>query len=625
MNRCRLLSFCGLSFFLLAMGCAQPARSQTAAVPDRARAERIESKLVEKTQEVERHLAKDPGPVEIREVTNGALVEAFTGNYAKAEQVYRIAFDEQNMMPGEHYGEMPWKVKDRKIKDANSIDFATESMGVLLKVYYPHFSAGFQKYLRDHAQASLVALQKHKVAVSYSNIYTMNFSNIILIAEALHDDAAAQYGYGRMDAWLDYTGRAGLHEFDSPTYNSVVLSALMMAYQYSESPHVHQRSAAALKYVWTDLAANYFAAARKMAGAKSRDYNFVYGTGGIDAYYFWQQFQDDFNGGLPLERAFLLEATKADAYYSDVKPFPADVPRFITQRYDEGEGKYRITYVTPQFALGVANGNYEAQDKMFAFDFATPKKGEGLPNTYLAITATGRPYGQDKSLDKSGHSKPHHLKTNLGAIQDKGFALLVAEPDARNDDTGSSTLYVDMVLPNAGELTLDGKKLSPGSHMDVKLASGQTFGLRVGSGCFAVRPFTAKDSAAADVGLHLISDSESEDNHAFRLSAPVSAAHPVGIGYLVNAEPCGGKDNPAEADLKAATLKESTKGKVWTVEAALPATVPQHPGALALDYDLGKFASTGARVNGAAFSTPPLKIDLLRGEGNQASQPAPVP
>lgn len=584
--------------------------SCAAQLPDRAdRAARLQQKLVEKTNEVDARSQKDPGPVEVREMTNGSLVAAGTGNYAQAERMFRLAYDEQNMMPGEHLGEMPWHVKKRTVHDANSIDFATECLGPLLIAYAPRFNPAFQKYMHEHAQAALVALANHKIPVTYSNIYTMNFSNQILIGEALHDEAAAQRGYKNMDNWLDYTGRAGLHEFDSPTYNSVVLSALMMVYQYSSSAHARQKAAEALKYVWTDLAANYFAASKKMAGAKSRDYNFLYGTGNIDCYYFWQGFQDDWNGGLPLERVFLLEATKPSGYWSDVKPFPADVDRVVSQRYDEGQQKYRYTFVTPEFAMGIANGNYDAQDKMFALDFASGKGGKGLPNVYLATTATGLPYGQDKSTDKSGHSKPHHLKNNLGAVQDKGLALMVADPNPRTGD-GAEMFYVDMVFPAAGTLTMDGKSISSSSKFEKKLGPEQVFGLHIGDTCVGVKVFTAEKSSVA---LSLKSDELSLANETFRLTAVVNTAHGASqVGYLVKAERCKGKENVAEAELKAAVMKQSTDGGVWTVDATVAGTK------LSLDYDLKSYESKAARVNDGVFTTPTLKVDLLR--ENQAAR-----
>ena len=571
------------------------------------RAARIREKLVEKTNEVDAKIQKSPSGTEIREATNGALVAASTGNYAQSERMFRAAYDEQKLVPGEDMGKMPWKIKNNDIKDANSIDFATECLGPLITGYSAKFSPAYQKYIRDHAQAALVALANHHIAVTYSNIYTMNFSNQILIGEALHDDAAAARGYKNLDTWIDYTNNAGLHEYDSPTYNSVVLSALMMIYQYSTNAHAKSQAAAGLRYVWTDLAANYFPADKMIAGAHSRDYNFLYGTGGIDIYYFWQAFQDDFNGGAPLERAFLYEATKPGGYYSNIKPFPADIPRFITQRFGDRPQDYRITFITPDFAIGTANGNYDPQDKLFAVDFA--QKGSGskkLPSVFFGITSTGLPYGLDKKKDSGGHVKPHHMRTNLGAIQNLGLALMVAEANPDND-AGHSTYFIDLVFPADGQFTLDGKPASATSTQDRKLERGQTIGLHIGNACLAVRPIVP-EGAAFDV--HMVSNSDSQEQGTFLLRAAVPTHGPQQVGYLANIVRCTEKGNPAETDLKSADIKASTTGHTWTVDASVKSGA--NAAALALHYDTSKFESTGYRVNGKDFTTPALNIKLMR-------------
>jgi hypothetical protein len=572
------------------------------------RAEILESRLLDVDMKMQDKLKRDPDPVEIRDITNGAMVALTSGNAPVAEKLLRLAYDQQDMHPGATFGEMPWNLHTRDVHDANAIDFATQSLGPILMGHSKQLSSAFLEYIRPHAAASLVALARQPVLVSYSNIYVMNFTNTILIAEFLHDDAMTKLGHQHLDAWLDYTGANGIHEFDSPTYNAVVMSSLYMGNQFSASAEVREKYRHALDYLWTDLTANYFPGAKKIAGAHSRDYDFLYGQGSIDAYFFIEDFQDDIAFNLSLERAFLLESTREGGYRSPLKHFGNETNRVITQRWDENLQKYRYTYITPNFAMGAANGQYGPQDKMFAVDFAGAmpgKKNKPIPNIFLATTTTGIPYGKDRTLDRSGHSKPKHLTNGLAAVQEKGFALLLADADPKSDKK-SETFYVDMVFPAVGDLTVNGEPVSVSTKLNHSIKAGDIIGLRVSSACFALKPF---GNLGPMTGQALKADEDGLSNGALRLSTSfqsVTHNEPMRSAYLAYAESCKGEGNSASTRLQRAQVKTTAMPHIWTVEAALGETV------LTIDYNPDDHASIRTKVNGADFKTAPLHVIELK-------------
>jgi hypothetical protein len=606
----RFQSFLGTVFLLLsALGFFTIHASAEHAPLSRAeRAQILQSRLLEVDMKMQDKLKRDPDPIEIRDITNGALVAITSGNAPVAEKLLRTAYDQQEMHPGANYGEMPWNLHTRDVHDANAIDFATQSLGPILMGHGKQLSPAFLDYIRPHAAASLIALARQPVLVSYSNIYVMNFTNTILIAEFLHDDAMTKLGYQHLDAWLDYTGSNGLHEFDSPTYNAVVMSSLYMGYQFSASADVREKYHRALDYLWADLTANYFPGAKKIAGAHSRDYDFLYGQGSIEAYYFVEGFQEEMAENLSLERAFLLESTKEGGYHSPLKHFGSETNRVVTQRWDENPEKYRYTYITPNFAMGIANGQYGPQDKMFSVDFAGSmpgKKDKPIPNIFLATTTTGIPYGKDRTLDRSGHAKPKHLTNGLAAVQEKGLALLLADADPKSDKK-SETFYVDMVLPSFGALTVNEEPVAISTRLNRSIKAGDTIGIRIGSACFALTPF---GDLGPITGQALKADEDGLSYGALRLSTTFhSETHnePMRSAYLAYAENCIGAGNSAATHLHGAKVKATAMPHNWTVEAALDNTV------LSIDYNPDDHAPIRTNVNGAEFKTPPLHVLELK-------------
>jgi hypothetical protein len=578
--------------------------AQIAAQSRQQRAQDLRSMLANNVAKLKEHLQRDPDPVEIREITNGALVALSTGDPAFAEKLLRLAYDQQNMRPGPNFGEMPWNLGTRTVHDANSIDFATESLGPILVGHARQLSPAFLAYIRPHATASLEELARQKVPVSYTNIYVMNLTNTILIAEYMHDDAMLKRGYQNLDNWLDYTHNNGIHEFDSPVYYAVVLGALYAGYQYSTSPAAHENFHRALDYLWTDMTANYFQGGNKLAGAHSRDYDFLSGIGNIDIYYYIEGFSDTTIAKPSLEQVVLLDSVLQGGYQPSVKHFSADDVRVVTQRWDEGPERYRYTYITPNFALGIANGQYGPQDKMFAVDFAPPTtggKGKDIPNIFLATTTTGIPYGKDRSLDRSGHSKPKHLSNGLAAVQENGFALLIAGPDAKSDKDADQ-FYLDMVLPAAGALTLNDKPVAVSSSLDQPIHAGDTIGIHIGKACFAVTPIAASGPGMEQM---LQADRDGLSDGALRLTTTFRTSnHTESMlsAYLVYAQSCTGAGNPAVSLLRSARVQASNGLHQRTIQAQLNGTT------LLIDYDLDQHASTVTKVNGVEFATAPLHI-----------------
>jgi hypothetical protein len=124
---------------------------------------------------------------------------------------------------------------------------------------------------------------------SYTNMYLMSTVNAILFGEIIQRelpdqkeraDQSIAVGYEMLDAWLGYTGATGgLHEFTSPTYTYVQLSALYPGFLFAGRKGARRQFKMALDWIWADTAANTFPPRGALSGPHSRDYDQLLGHG----------------------------------------------------------------------------------------------------------------------------------------------------------------------------------------------------------------------------------------------------------------------------------------------------------------------------------------------------------
>ena len=70
-----------------------------------------------------------------------------------------------------------------------------------------------------------------------------------------------------------------MHEFTSPTYTHVQLTALYAGYMYAAKPGAKAQFKKAIDCIWADTAANYYQPRADLSGAHSRDYDTLLGHG----------------------------------------------------------------------------------------------------------------------------------------------------------------------------------------------------------------------------------------------------------------------------------------------------------------------------------------------------------
>jgi hypothetical protein len=123
--------------------------------------------------------------------------------------------------------------------------------------------------------------------VSYTNMYLMATTTTILMGELAEQLPGMKaralisqnIGYEMWEEWLHFTEHNGFHEFLSPTYTNVQLSALYLGYMYAKRTGAREQFESVLDYLWAEIAANYYPPSGAMSGPHSRDYDFLLSHG----------------------------------------------------------------------------------------------------------------------------------------------------------------------------------------------------------------------------------------------------------------------------------------------------------------------------------------------------------
>jgi len=514
----------------------------------------------------------------IRDLPNAALAVLLLGEDPhQAEKLLDLCFAQQDMDPNSRtYGSVPWQIGHPDIHDENAIDFSNQAVGPILIHYGDKLSPEFKQRLIPHMKASFASMLRRKLPVSYTNIWLMRTVNMILMGQAIHDSAAEDEGYRELDQWIDYTRQAGIHEFDSPTYYLVDLNSLNLGYLYVSRPGAREKFKVILDYFWTDIAANCFVPNGVLSGPSSRNYSFLSSSAGMDLYLYFEGLRASILVAKPnFENIFVLETAAEQAYHPgrDLIALASEPERVVESRWDLTPDRNRYHYLTPDFAIGSASGDYGAQDKLITVELTD---GDKIPVITIIPDVFDSPYGTVKSLDRSGHSKPTHLPLHATCVQEKGALLALMDVDASKAPQTDS-LATNILLPaRAQRITLDDQPLSTKKLFETAAAKNCVIGVQNGKAGIAIRIFHADPVEGAELQTLLKLDADGMKNHAaryvayqYRGRAKRLADKHVGFGILILARKCESSEalSALVREAREAKIQDTRARDLWSVRA----------------------------------------------------------
>lgn len=481
---------CQLSFFILLLfGCVLATKAQK--IPTKAQVLTVaaaEGSLI--WQQVKASGEPDAN-LTSRDVFSYALVLCETGTHL--ERLPRL-FDLLLMMqdrdvlsPG--FGNFRWNWFDQKVVDFNAADFCMRSGTLLWINYRETLPINVKNQLHELLSYAIEGCMRHKVAPSYTNIALMNASNLILLGETLDKSEVAEEGYDRLRTVFQYTQKVGIHEFASPTYYGTDLDALVVLEAYCRQQQGREQAGALLELFWTDIAYNWHPKFNRLAGAHSRSYDYLHGTGYLDT----QLWRNGWSESAPVQDIDAVYAAQASWFPSpDVKDYARQFPRLVRESWGEKLQQSRTHFLQQDITVSTSAATYGRIDVPMSVD-GLDQSSAGV-RCYFQADGRSDPFGKSKVAADAAHQKSIHLTPFFTAVQDKADALALVIYRDKDIPEGTSTLASHWIMPlHTDGFWIDKQPIAfqEGEAVSVALRPGASLLVRSGTAALGVKiPWT---------------------------------------------------------------------------------------------------------------------------------------
>lgn len=454
---------------------------------------------------------------------------------SEVEQAYAWAEAMQDRDPASPtYGNFRWYRSNPKPIDRNAVEFCMSTATVTWMRYRDRLTPVGRAALERLMRYSVEGLKRHRVAPSYTNIYLEKTWNMIGLGQALNRPDVEAEGSRMLEQWLRFTWQNGITEYLSGTYYGVSFGPLEKIAQHAQDATTRSNADAGLRYLWTDVAANWFAPCARLGGACSREYNFQVGRNSSLLQRLNAVVQNDSSQYLPPP---LPEADWQGG--KTIIDLIDNVPRLVRQRWGDDPSHTIAHYVSSQFSIGSAAANYGPMDRPMTINIASPRRDRAPFITFL-MDARGDPYGIHPFQLPSGHAKARHLSPFLTSVQRGPEVLLVASDDPHR--WGSGYKYESMVptclqshltFPADMEISVGGRIIKqPAGSFTQKLAIDQPIFLRKGDVTIGVRVVWATSGKTTDLPIQLVADTEGRRKGVMRLTCIHEPKRPANSATL---------------------------------------------------------------------------------------------
>lgn len=374
------------------------------------------------------------------------------------------------------FGNFRWYWRAERPEDLNAVEFSMQQGILVWMRHKKRLDAEGAERLERLIRFSVEGIRRHRVAESYTNIFLMKTWNCIAIGEATGRPDLADEGYAMLDRWLLHTWDCGVHEYVSPTYYGVDLDSLGLIARFAGRRAGRRAAEAALRFFWTDIAANWFEPGLRLGGAHSRDYDYLTGHGYLDLHL-------KMAGWMPTDPAFapgtFLELCRWEPPRRLKRDVADPVPRMVHQRWGAEPWQRAANYTARRFSIG-SGTIYEPTGKQLVVNLPG---GPAMPVVNFLMDARGDAYGQKKEVTGGGHSKALHLVPFQMSVQHGADALVLASADPavgtfRRWAPQPSCLLSHVVLPSKAEVWMGDTPVKVEPNAELPVPDGAVF-LRV--------------------------------------------------------------------------------------------------------------------------------------------------
>ncbi|MBR1588126.1 MAG: hypothetical protein IJ658_07360, partial [Kiritimatiellae bacterium] len=417
------------------------------------------------------------------ELFHAAFVFCESGKHLdQLDLLFDVAAEMQDRNPDSRtFGNFRWSWRDGLVMDHNAVDFCMQTGSLLARDHLGKMTPGQREKFLALVDRAISGSLAHRVRDSYTNIAIMNAANLVLLGEARDRRDAFDEGVRRLDAFTLNTALFGVCEYSSPTYTAVDIVNLHRLHAYVRDASVRARAERLLKLFWTDVCASSFAPAGRLGGTHSRDYDYLYGMGGVAHLLRAVGVAAPLEGKPePQQLELVLSGWRPDASITSIA---SRAPRSLVSFWGEEDDKYRTAWIGRNVSLGVSGANYWNMDIPLAVDLASRTR---MARGYFIADGRRDPYGMKKIPEGNGpHQKTLHLRPFWCGVQRGRDALGLAVYRPGDVPPDTPTLESHFVFPSdVDEIIVGEEHVAPsrGKPFARPLAAGECLFARKGAG-----------------------------------------------------------------------------------------------------------------------------------------------
>ncbi|MCB9770074.1 MAG: hypothetical protein H6752_17885 [Candidatus Omnitrophica bacterium] len=180
-----------------------------------------------------------------------------------------------------HRGNFLWNRDSKVIQDLNAVEFTLTHLIPLAIKHRDLLPEDLRSRLLEGIRLGLEEIARLDVALTYTNIASMDCCNTCLGGELLGDKKIAERGYDRFRRFFDLVAENGtIFEFNSPGYSRVTLHALHTLREHVQDPKTRLRARLLADRLGLGLALRIHPEVGRLAGPYSRAYHrtLIYST-----------------------------------------------------------------------------------------------------------------------------------------------------------------------------------------------------------------------------------------------------------------------------------------------------------------------------------------------------------
>jgi len=468
------------------------------------------------------------------------------------------------------FGNFKWRSDHPRVLDQNGVEFAMQLLGLL----HHHYAAKLPPDARRSLEAMLTdgieGLRGHQVRIEYTNIFVMKAWGLIAAGEALGRADVADDGCRRFDEWLRHTARHGIGEYGAVTYYGIDLDSLALIAEFAGRAEVRAKALTAIRYLWTDIAANWWAPGDRLGGANARSYDYVFGRGYLEAHTWtagWLRERPELEGagwlgGPHNHQSVLRDAVVIVPPAEWTEPIRAQLPRTVVQRWGDKSEQRAVHWIGKHVSLASSGASRGTDERTLVANLGD---SPAVPQLTLFMDGRGDPFGTKKTTNAAGHAKSLHLTPFIATAQRGADVLQLLSEEPRGLHTRYKTgelacFLTQLTLPARAEVWIGETRTPPGTPDKPALVplDAPVF-VRLGEAAIAVRFLLATAVDGGPAPVQWIEDS------------PRSPARRLTVVHS-GSEPKPGERGTVAVWLRAVEGLDDTRFAAWRKEIAAAKT-----------------------------------------------------